>query len=200
MIKALLLVFEPVQTWDRIADSKRGFWFVLLINLLPLLAITGLAEGYALTTWGKWEAVIEKNKLVPPGEAWFYVAVQGGLSLIMVFALAWMIRVVNESFHGDATFSEAFSLIAYSLSPLFTVRLIDMLPGVSGYYSWVSLIIGAVLVLGTFYGGMPRMLRLGPANAFGHYFICILLVLVVAASVRFFSLAALGGKIPKLTF
>jgi hypothetical protein len=54
MIKALLLVFDPVRAWEDIEQRERSLWFVLLVHLVPILALTGAAEYFALTHWGKW--------------------------------------------------------------------------------------------------------------------------------------------------
>jgi hypothetical protein len=53
MIKALLLIFRPVQTWGGIDAANRSIGYVLCVHLLPLLLLTSLAEGYGLMTWGR---------------------------------------------------------------------------------------------------------------------------------------------------
>lgn len=196
MIKALQLVFDPTRTWDNIAERKRSLLFVLLIHLLPLLALTGAAEGYALTTWGKWLEDVGRNQPKPPEIAWTYVGVFYGGSLLLVFVLAWIERVINQSMHGVATFSECFALVAYGLSPFFAVRLLDVLPGVTGIYSWVSMVIGSGLVLGTLYGGTPSMLRLTPGSAFGQYLASVVITLLLLGVLRGCALIVLAGNLP----
>jgi hypothetical protein len=194
MIKAYMLVFDPVLTWNKIAESKRGLLFVLLLHLLPLLVFTGLAEGYALMTWGKRMPEVERYVVFPAVKAWTYVGVQGLLSLLAVFGVAKLVKSVNESFHGVATYPECFTLVAYSLSALFAVRLMDVIPALGGTYSdWVSYIIGGCLLLTTFYSGTPRLLRLTPGSAFGQYMISVLLTLLIFGFVRFFALQVRAG-------
>ena len=53
MIKALLLIFRPSQTWGGIEAANRSIAFILCLHLLPLLLITSIAEGYGLMHWGK---------------------------------------------------------------------------------------------------------------------------------------------------
>ena len=45
MIKALLLIFEPIATWEGIFRARRSLLFILVIYLLPLLLLTSAAEG-----------------------------------------------------------------------------------------------------------------------------------------------------------
>ena len=53
MIKALLLVFRPAQTWGAIEAAKRSVAYILCVYLLPMILITSVAEGYGLMHWGK---------------------------------------------------------------------------------------------------------------------------------------------------
>ena len=42
-----------------------------------------------------------------------------------------MVKSIGETFHGRHTYTQAFTTVAYSLSPLFLLRLLDAFPGVS---------------------------------------------------------------------
>src|SRR6266496_5555100 len=53
MIKALLLIFDPIEAWERVVRTQRSLGFILTMFLLPLLALTSLAEGYGLVQWGR---------------------------------------------------------------------------------------------------------------------------------------------------
>ena len=56
MIKALLLIFEPIATWEGIFRARRSLAFILVIYLLPLILLASAAEGYGLVHWGKCRA------------------------------------------------------------------------------------------------------------------------------------------------
>jgi hypothetical protein len=107
---------------------------------------------------------------------------------LLVFGLAWIVRVLNRGAQGIATYRDCFVLVAYALSPLFTVRLLDVIPGVTGVYSYASLVIGACLVLATYYSGVPRMLRLTPGGAFGQYIAGVVITLLLFTVLRVCSL------------
>ena len=61
MIKALMLVFMPVRTWDEIVQAQRGVLKILTIYLLPLLLVTSLIEGYGLVHWGEPQTIIKRQ-------------------------------------------------------------------------------------------------------------------------------------------
>ena len=193
MIKALLLIFEPVRTWDNIALKRRSLPYVLLLNVLPLLLVTGYAEWYSLVDWGRWRPLLEKVGAVSPHQAGCYVGGQFLLSLVVVFLTARIVQTVNQSFHGRSTFTEAFTLVAYALSPMFALRFLDMLPKLN---EWVSYLIGALFMLATLYNGLPRMLKTDAPNAFGLYCLSVLIMAGITGIARFCALALLEGKLP----
>ena len=65
MIKALLLIFEPIATWEGIFRARRSLRFILALYLLPLLLVTSAAEGYGLVHWGKWQGEVGRLKTLP---------------------------------------------------------------------------------------------------------------------------------------
>ena len=67
MIKALLLILDPSNTWDAIEQAERNLTKVLLQFLLPVLLITGAGEAYGLMTFGhRRSAVVERIVKVSP--------------------------------------------------------------------------------------------------------------------------------------
>ena len=55
MIKALLLIIEPIATWEGILRARRSMAFIMATFLVPLLLLTSAGEGYGLVHWGKWQ-------------------------------------------------------------------------------------------------------------------------------------------------
>ena len=92
MIKALLLIFEPIATWERIFRAHRGVGFILVMYLLPMLVLTSCAEAYGLVHWGRWRSEIERVKCFPVGETVIFEAAQFALSLAVVFLGAKLIK------------------------------------------------------------------------------------------------------------
>ena len=139
MLKAILLIFEPLATWERIFLARRGMVFILLLHLFPLLLITSAGEGLGLIHWGKLRGEVRevaRPYLFKPPEAALFEGAQIVLSLVTVFIGAHLVRSVGETFHGRHTYLQAFSAVAYGLSPLFLLRLADAFPSVSPWVTW----------------------------------------------------------------
>ena len=120
MIKALLLIFDPMATWEGIFRARRSLAFILVMYLLPLLLLASAAEGYGLVHWGKWQGEVGRAPSSSPvREAVVVETGQFLLSLVVVFVGANMIKSIGETFHGRHTYTQAFTTVAYGLSPLF---------------------------------------------------------------------------------
>lgn len=198
MLKAILLIFEPMATWDKILAARRGAAFILVFHLLPLLLITSFGEAWGLVHWGKYRGQMEAVAQLKPftrGEAVLFEASQFVLSLVVVFIGAKMVKSIGETFHGRHTYAQAFSAVAYGLSPLFLLRLLDTFPSVS---PWVTWSIGMILAIAALYHGLPRMMEPDPSHAFGLFVMSALLLTLVSGLVRFITWWYFAGKLAKL--
>ncbi len=195
MIKALLLIVRPMATWEGILRARRSLFFVLAAYLMPLLLLVGLGEGYGLVHWGKWQGEISHLKTFPVREAAVVEAARFLLSLLVVFVGANMIKSLGETFRGRHTYTQAFATVAYGLSPLFLLRLLDAFSGVS---PWVSWSIGIILSIAVLYHGVPQMMEPDPAHAFGLFFMSALLLVLVSGLVRLVTAEYLQGRFSKL--
>ena len=195
MIKALLLVFEPVATWEGIHRASRSMVSILAVYLLPLLLLVAVCEGYGLVHWGKWQGEILRLKKFSVSEAAVIETAQFLLSLIVIFAGASIIKSIGETFRGRHTYTQAFTAVAYGLSPLFLFHLLDVFPKM---YPWVGWSIGIILSIAALYYGVPRMMEPDPPNAFGLFFMSSLLLLLVSGLVRIVMAEYLRGTFPKL--
>jgi hypothetical protein len=196
MLKAILLILEPMATWNKILVARRGMVFILLLHLIPLLLITSFCEGYGLVHWGKYRGQVQEVaalKTFPPGEAILFEAAQFLLSLVVVFGGAKMVKSIGETFHGRHTYTQAFAAVAYGLSPLFLLRLLDAFSSVSPWVTWT---IGILLSIVALYHGVPRMMEPDPTHAFGLFLMSALLVVLITGLLRFLTWWYLTGKIP----
>lgn len=196
MIKALLLIFRPVQTWGGIDAAKRSIAFILCLYLLPLLLITSIAEGYGLMTWGKLHK--GETSLVRTYEfkqVLVIEIVQSVALLGMVFLGAFAAKSFAETFHNRSKFREAFTAVAYGASPLLLMRLGDLFPSLNVWVPWA---VGIVLMVSVLYLGLPCLLRPDPPHAFGLYVMTSLTLVVVNAIMRLFIYFFHKGNFPKL--
>ena len=195
MIKTLLLIFEPVATWEGILRARRSLGFILAIYLLPLLLVTSAAEAYGLVHWGKWQTDVARVKTFPLGEAVLVEAAQILLSLGVVFCGANLVKSIGGTFHGRHTYAQAFTAVAYSMGPLFLLRFLDAFAKISPWVAWA---IGICLTVAVLYQGVPRAMEPDPPHAFGLFFMSALLLVLVSGLVRFATAAYLQGKFPAI--
>ena len=170
MLKAFFLIFEPVAAWDRIIRSRRSVGFILAFHLLPALLIIAAVESWGLVTLGKWQPAYQKTRhfLLPAqeNEVVFYGALQLILTLISVVVIALVIQSISGAFRLRRDFRSAFTVVAYGLSPMFLLRLLDAAPKIPPWVPWT---IGIILSVWVLYQGLPRILEPDPTHAFGLY-------------------------------
>jgi hypothetical protein len=195
MITALLLIFEPASAWDRIIRARRGIASILLWNLIPLIALSCVAEGYGMVHWGKFRGEIARLKQFSINEAVIIEAGQFVLFLLEVFIAARMIRAVGETFHGRHTFQQTFTAVAYGMGPFFLAHFLDAFPALSPWVMWA---IGILVTMGVLYQGIPRTMEPDPPHAFGLYLMSSLLLVFITGLVRFVTAWYLAGKLPAI--
>jgi hypothetical protein len=195
MIRALLLIVDPIATWGRIVRARRGVGFILVVYVLPLLVLSSVAEAYGLLTWGKMQVLAPRLKHFTPAETALYEMFQFALSVGIIFLGAKLVKSLGETFHGRHTFQQTFTLVAYGLSPLFLLRLLDAFRGMS---PWVTWLIGIALAIGVLYHGVPPVMEPDPPQAFGLYVMTSVLLFLITGLARFFLAGYLQGRFTKL--
>jgi hypothetical protein len=194
MIKAFLLIFEPVAAWERISRAQRGVPFILITYLIPMLVLTALVEGYGLQAWGR------SREIGPPrtytrGEVIIFETAQTLLYMAVVLIGAKLIKSIGETFHGRHTFTQAFTSVAYGLGPFFLLHFLD---GIRDVIPWVTWAIGILLSIGVLYQGLPRIMQPDPSHAFGLYLMGSLLLLLTTGLARFITAWYLAGKFVRI--
>src|SRR6266567_3399687 len=126
MIRALMLIFDPAGTWEKIESSPRNVGRIFFLFVLPLLLLSSVAESWGLIHFGiDHSAVVAdlpaRHVAVSPQLALRYEAVQLLLSLIILFGGAFLYRNIGEGFHRRHSYGETFTTLAYSMSPLFLI-------------------------------------------------------------------------------
>lgn len=195
MIKVFLLIVEPVPTWDRIVAAQRKWGLILLGHVVPVLLLVCFVEGYGLVHWGKPRGQVPHNQKFSISQAAIFEAAQFILSVGIVFLGAKLLKSLGETFHGRHTFGQTFTLAAYSLTPLFVLRMLDAFSAISPWLTWG---VGIVLSSTVLYSGLPRVMQPDPPHAFGLYLISVVLLLIVSGLVCFLTTWYLQGKFPAL--
>lgn len=195
MIKALLLIFEPVATWERIAQTRRGVAYLLVVYLLPMLLIGGAAEGYGLIRWGEWQRDLGQQKLFTIRGAIIYEAAQLLLIILVVLVSAKVIKSLGDTFHSRHTYAQALTIAVYGLSPWFLIRLLDAFP----ISPWIPWVIGMLFSVAILYHGVPRVMEPDPSHAFGLYLTSCIMLALITGIMRLATVAYLEGKFPELS-
>jgi hypothetical protein len=198
MIKALMLVLDPAASWDSIVLRKRSWRTILAIYLMPLWLMAFIAEFYGLVHWGKPRGFVAQLKPLSNSQALIFEILQLGLMVLLVFVGAKLIKALGETFHGRNNFDQAFTVTAYGLGPVFTLRIFDIFPQVSGWLYWATWGVGMALTFAILYHGIPKVMLPDPPHAFGLYLTSGVFLLMVSGLIRFLTYSFIIGKFGKL--
>jgi hypothetical protein len=179
-IKSVLV--SPKTEWQTIeaenAPHMQVFTgYVVLLAIIPAVAAFigyGLI-GYSVfgvhvhsVSWGIRQAVVQ------------YIAMLGG-----VYLTAFVISALAENFGAKKDFDRAFSLVAYSYTPMFAGGVFYLLPSLS----WLASLAGLYGLYLLYIGLQPVMKA--PAEKQTSYFVLSLIVTVAVSAALSFVLAAI---------
>ena len=159
-----------------------------------MVILSCAVEGYGLHKLGKVDE-LGRPKAFSTGEALIFEIAQVVLSMAVVLIGAKLTKSVGETFHGRHTYSQAFAAVAYGLSPLFLLRLLDATKLVPPFVTWG---IGILLSIAVLYQGLPRMMEPDPPHAFGLFLMGSLLLVLISGLWRFITAWYLMGKFASL--
>jgi hypothetical protein len=195
MIDSVLLMFDARGSWERIVRTQRGPFLFLLTFLAPLLVVTGAIEGYGLRHWGKLQGVMSHPRTYSIGEAVVFESGQLLISLALVFIGAGVLKSLGGTSHARNTYRQAFTVVAYALSPFFLLRSLDAFTPISPWVSWA---IGIFLALAALYHAVPQVMQPDALQAFGLYFMTAVLMVSITGVMGFIVAWYLQGRFPKL--
>jgi Yip1-like protein len=195
MIKALFLIFEPAAAWDRVVNARRSVGFLLLFYLLPMVLMVSAAEGFSLMKWGRPQWDSGQIKIFTAEETETYEVAQSLAMLAVVFICGQIARAFANASYRRHNFTQGFTVAACGLSPLFLLRLLDVFPAINPWLIWG---VGIMLCVATLYNGIPRVMQPDPSQAFGLYFMCAVIFILVTGLERFVTVWYLAGRMPPL--
>jgi len=191
MNKAWLLIFDPTG-WDRLAQARRSVGSVVTKYLLPLLLAVSVVEGGGLVLGGKWQPGVDVIKKFTAGEAVLFEAAQLLLTLALVFVCAHLVKILGETFHDRHNYTQAFTVVAFTLSPVFLLRLLNVFPMMNPWVPWA---IGIVLSIWIFYQGLPRVMKPDPSHAFELYVVSSMVLCATSGLVCLLTALCLRGRV-----
>lgn len=193
MIRALLLLIEPSRTWEKIKNDQSSVTWISCSCLLPVLLLASAGEALGLVYLGvERSSVTQQVVKVSPPLALRYELAQLVFSLVIVYLGAAALKGIGASFHRRHGYTQCFTTLAYSLSPLFLLRLLDAVPAIN---TWVCYGIGIFLALSFLYRGLPFVMQPDPSNALGLFVFCSVLLIGATGLAHFVAVLVLDEKI-----
>lgn len=193
MIRALLLIVNPSGTWEAIKNDQHSVGRISTSFFLPLLILASAGEALGMQRLGIDRGGFTGGLVMPSRDLLIrYEVVQALLTLIIVYAGAIALKGIGASFHRRHSYTECFTTLAYSMSPLLLLRLLDGVPAVN---TWVCYGIGVFLALSLLYRGIPFVMRPDPSSAMGLFMFCAFLLAGTTALAHFVVTQVLAGKI-----
>jgi hypothetical protein len=182
MIKVFFLIFEPGKTWDKIALAKRGFTYLSVVQLLPLILGCTLAEAWGLHVHGKWQPEFHMFKTTFTNQdVIVFATLQFLLTMGVVFVSALLVLKIAQTFHDRLTFLQPFTVIVYGFSPMFLFRFLDYFASMHPAVTWM---LGMGLTTWILYSGIPRVMQPDPTHAFGVYLSTMIVVILTSGLAR----------------
>src|SRR5687767_11340403 len=100
MFRALLLIFDPANSWQRIETAKPSVSRVFFIYVLPILMLSLAVEGWLIARFGlEGRSLSARAIRVSQDLLVRYETTQFAFGLFICFGGAWLIQKLSESFH-----------------------------------------------------------------------------------------------------
>lgn len=193
MIRALLLIFDGTRTWEKIKNEQHGVARISSSFLLPLLVLTSLGEALGILKLGLERGALTLKVMHASQELIIrYEVLRAMCILLIVYLGAFALQQIGASFHRRHSYRECFTTLAYSISPLLLLQILDGVPAVS---TWACYGIGAFLMLSLFYRSIPFIMRPDPSNALGLFIFCSFLLLAATGLAHYFTVLVLEQKL-----
>jgi hypothetical protein len=181
MIKVFFLILEPGVAWEKIAQAKRGFLYITVIHLLPLIVLNAALETWGLHWHGKWQPQFQRFRTFTEQDIVTYGVIDFLLLVAMVFVTAVLVFKISQTFHERLTRLQAFTTVAYGFSPVFLVGFLNVFATMHPAVTWL---IGIALTMWTLYQGIPRVMQPDPTHAFGIYLSTTIVVVLTSGLAR----------------
>lgn len=192
MIRALLLIFDGSRTWERIKTDQAGVVKISLLFLLPVLVLSCGAEFAGLVKLGAERGALGSTKAVSIPLAIRYESVHVAGMLITLYLGSMVLQKIGASFHRRHSYTECFTTLVYSLSPVLLLRIPDAFPSIP---TWACFGVGIFLAISVFYRGVPTIMKPDPSNALGLFMFCSFLLIAGTGLIHFLSTLVLHEQL-----
>ena len=169
-IKRILL--RPQEEWQTIAEETTSIpelykkYIILLAAIGPVASFVGMSlVGVSLPVGGAHRVSITTGIAS--------AVVQYGLTLVSVYALAFIIDALAPTFSGEKNIDQAFKLATYSYTPGWLVSIFALIPA-----------LGILSILGLYglyllYVGLPILMKSPKEKSLGYTVAVIIAAIVI---------------------
>lgn len=190
VLKDVFMVFRPLTTWNRIAESHRSPGFVFVFYLLPMLLLAGLVEGHGLTLLGRYQvAQGMHNRFLFPNVVAYEVA-SWSLAVLSICVAAGLITSLANTCHARNNLSQSLVVAFHVLGPLCLIQLFNGFPHM---YLWLTWLAGITFAMSALYHGLPRIMHPDPPSAMGLFMGSAAIVFLLMLGVRLVTYFYLAG-------
>jgi hypothetical protein len=155
------------------------------------MLVASIAEGAGMVWGRKWHIGLQGIKNFTVGDAIVWEVLEIVLMLTIITTCAYLIRLMGETFNSCYSYRQALTVVIYSSSPLFLLRLLNVIPQINFWIPWG---IGVILSLNILYHGLPRILNPHPSHTLGLYFISSVFLTVLTGTERLIFIRCLNGQ------
>ncbi len=142
--------------------------------------------------WGKHFGPLGAMKKFTLEEVVRYQGCHFAAGLVVVCLCALVLRGLSNTFHVRQTFAQGLTVCVFGLGPVFLMRVFDAFPGL---FPWIAWLVGAALTAGILYHGVPRVMWLDPAHAFGVYMSSVMVLVLASGLARVLVIYLLQPKL-----
>ena len=192
MIRAVLLIVNGSRTWERIKVEQSSVTAISMRFLLPLLLLTSGAEVAGLTRFGAERGAMDRLLAVGMELALRYELLHVVALLLILYGGSVVLQKIGATFHRRHSYTECFTTLTYSLSPIMLMRIADAFPSVP---TWACYGVGIFLGLSIFYRGVPTILKPDPSNALGLFMFCSFVLIAVTGLVHFLGIQVINEQL-----
>jgi hypothetical protein len=121
-----------------------------------------------------------------------YEYIRLGVDLGLLFLGAVILNWIGQSFDVVAGFNSAFTVVSYSLGPIYLAHALDGVPQINTWLCWG---IGAVLMLRLLYHGVGAVMKPDQTKGFGLFMCCAVVLLILTGLAHFMLLVILERKL-----
>jgi len=177
------ILTAPQKEWTVIDGENEPHLKVFTGYVLPLSLIPAIAAfiGYGFVGYSFWGSSVTSGIL--------HAIMQWATMVGSIYLIAFVVSILAESFGAKKDFDKAFSLVAYSYTPMLLAGIFHIIPVLS-ILAFLAGLYGLYLL---YLGIQPMMKAHAEKNA--SYFLVSLIVAIVITGILTFILSIIIGAI-----